>query len=163
MNAFETILNDNGCLWPDIKKEEIDEVDVYLYLCEWHANDVYNDFDDTIIEWIQQEVRDSEMWVHQEYLSRFEDKKISHYIFEYFDEYGYTEFNTVEYLEQCVLAVGFEKMLKDSYFDEWKPKLEKALGKRFDKLKALWRKKKAMEILKKTDVFIMTDEIGKYL
>jgi len=162
---FEKIIDDYGCYdadtidWPFTTFRTIDEVDVYLHICKEHANYVSNDYDDTLLDWIRQEASEEDLYVYHECLPR----DVSHYIFEYLEEYGYYGIESADALENVSLATAYAKQLEDSYIEYWKPDFEKALGKRFDKLKALWRKKKAKETLKKTDVFIMTDEILGYL
>jgi len=165
MSSFDKIINNYGCYdadtidWPFTTFRIIDEVDVYLHICKKHACYVSNDYDDTLLNWIRQEADDEELFVYHEFLPL----DVSHYIWEYLEEFGYSGNMSAEELENTSLYYSYVKQLELSYIDDWRPDFEEALGKRFDKLKALWRKKKVKETLKKTDVFIMTDEILGYL
>ena len=165
MDAFEELLRDYGCYEDDQDvMEKMDEVDVYLYLTEYVANEVYNDFDDTLTDWICQAGEETDVSDVEDYLDKYNIAlSLEDYIYQYLEEYGDINFRDGRHLKACSLQFAFETLMRDAYYEEWKPKLEEALGKRFDKLKALWRKKKAVEVLKKTDVFIMSDEIGKFL
>ncbi len=137
---------------------ECDEVDKFLEIafdegCKYKG---YN----AVIDWLNdpedggyiKELADMRNQTPSDYCRKILENKIHHMAHR--QDFRITWTN-------CELV--YIELLKKSYNEDFKPELDKALGRRFDKLKVMWRKKKVKEIVGKMPIHFLVNIVTSYL